>query len=492
MRKVVLLSICLFFASCAAESIISVQPNKTVTLEQLKKNHDIFGYYYLPKTVLKMRIPIEVNSRKKGVIDSISNPDNRKCFLNSLNTYFGWVDVVEPKEKFTLDKKIVLSPISRPDTTKRYAIAYKNSKSISQTLNVSLGKDGRIQSGEFAQKSEVFEIVKKSTEIVGTAVGSIMGLGGESDGGISVDSFQCIPNERAKILIEQVISLGDLRENLVRTYANSVNTTDVVKFHLKQVDDLLLNAKNEILGKISKKTHYITIMLDPTCDKTSKKPCGFTSKDLIKINPNKGVIVEEMDYYSSLSNEIKVEKDHKTKKGDTVNVLRLVVENRTVPKESEVLNATTTISEGKIKSDAFLYYNIPAQYNFSLVYKNKPISTFSSSEDKKGKDDYSVFFPQLGKVGFLPLNFKEASVVYYEDTGGLKSAKISKEASTTAENIDGYFQALDSINKTFKAIKEANKEEPPATEESEEVEEDVIRLIIVNDVVQEKSETGNP
>ncbi|WP_298754885.1 DUF4831 family protein [uncultured Psychroserpens sp.] len=442
-----------------------------MTLDKLNKNYDIYGYYSLPKTKLKIRIPIVKNSFEPSpILKAISDKDQRAsdsiCIEKFLKINFGWQYVKKPEAKFTLGKKVVLSSIHLPDPNKKYALAYKNSKAISQTLNLSISKDGLIQSGEFAQESKVYEISKKSIEIVSSIIGSASGLGTKD---LSNDNdYSCITNERVKILIDKAIELQKAKYVLLQQYPNAVNNVDIVKFNFEQLDSQLKAIKNELLGKVAKKTHHITIYIDPQND--------FTSKDLFKLSPSSGVITPRNSLFSNLSSDVS------KNSGSNEKILKLVVQGKIVPDASSVLSTEATLTESSINSDAFLYYNIPAKYTLQLQYDNKPLSSFKSEKDKEGNDDYTIFFPQLGQVAYLPKDFKEANIVYYEDTGGIKSAKLSKEATVDANKIEGYYTALDSIRKTLKAIKKNNK---PVEDEVEEVEEQVIRLIIdKNDTLQ--------
>ena len=85
----------------------------------------------------------------------------------------------------------------------------------------------------------------------------------------------------------------------------------------------------------------------------------------------------------------------------------------------------------------------------------------------------------MGKLGSIPVGFKEANVTYYEDIGALKSAKFAKEAELTAERLASGYLAADSLLSTIRAVMASSEEEPEAEEEvAEEVEEQIIRLII--------------
>ena len=473
MKKLWLLAL-LVLASCA-ESIISVKPSK-IPLEDISNNYDVYGYYYLPKTILKLRIPVYKKKYKAGLIKK----GDDSCLAKLVKTNFGWEPLEKPKDdEFGIDNGTIISSIFEPDFGKHYAILYKNSKAISQTLNISINKDGIIQSGEFAQESKAYDITKKSIELVGTAISSTGGLGLDSDSEdedkekIPCSTIEEIQNQRGKILVDRAFKLLKAKYDLIKDYPNQISNTDVQKFHLKKVDEELKVVKGELIGSVSKKIHYITLFIDPKEN--------FDDLTLLEINPNEGIIDQSISKSTLLSSGIKTTSKVNKK------ALKLIVQKKTVPNEAHFLSseATMVTIEGKtkIKGEAFLHYNVPAKYTLSLKYGDKKLTAKSSAKDKTGQDDFEIYFPQLGQVAYLNKDFKEANVVYYEDTGGLKSAKISRGGDFNAERVEGIFTALDSIYSTAKALKEKNEEEEEETatsEEVEEIEEQVIRLIIEN------------
>ncbi|MBS9462883.1 DUF4831 family protein [Flagellimonas sp. 389] len=458
--------LCFFLASCA-QSIVSIDSSK-IDYEDIP-NYEILSYYSLPKTVLRIKVPVAKKKPKPGI--AIKN----SCALELVKTYFGWEPVKVPEEIFALDKKITISTLAVPDPKKRYALSYRKSKSLAQSLNLSFSKDGFIQSGEFAQESKVFDITKKSIEILGNAVGALSGLGSEAMGDIKTKdcTLDSLKDERIKRLIKDAFKLYGIQYSLINKPTNSVNSTDIVKYHLKEVDKQLKTIKNVLMGYISKDIYYVTLDIDPKED--------FKSIELLQLDPKKGLLAPAGNKaFNKLSSQISVANSSKTKK------LELKAKKLINAQKIDVREPRTILVEGEqgkeLNVDAFLYYNIPSKYELFLVYDGKPLSSYSSSEDKKGKDVYTAFFPQIGKVAYLPKDFKEANVVYYEDIGALKSVKFVKEPDVTAERVEGIYMALDSIRKVSKALKEKKKEEnkEDVEEVEQEIMEQVIRLIIEN------------
>jgi len=473
MKRLIIFSTILLLG--CAESILSVQPEK-IPLDNVKSQYDVYGYYYLPKTILKIRVPIYKKTYLKGIVHSANTSS---CLAKYLKTNYGWEPTKVPDELVGIEKGATMTTLYEPDPEKRYALLYKNSKSISQTINISLNKDGIIQSGEFAQESQVFDITKKSIELVGTAVGTLGKLGpADSYTGIAPCAHKgdIQLSNRSKLLVERLEELSKAKFTLLSSYPVSVNNPEVQKFHQTKIEGLIKEIKGELMGKIKKKIHYVTLYIDPKKD--------FNSLNLFHINTKEGIVDSGANsLFKNLTNNIKSANLSNTK------TLKLIVQKKLVPNQKNTLYTEASLKNSEdghtVEGDAFLYYNIPAKYTLTLGYGGKPLKAFSSKEDKKGTDDFDVYFPQLGAIGYLGIDFKEANITYYEDTGGLKSAKTTKDAAITAERVEGLYSAVDSIIRTGQAIKEKReneKKEALASEEEteEEIDEQIIRLIIDN------------
>ena len=452
-----------------AESIISINPSK-VSLKEIPSQYSVYGYYSLPKTVLKLRIPV---CKKKFTPGLIKHKDeSNECLAKYVLDNFGWKPIEKPKEIVGIDNGTIVETISEPDPKKNYAIIYKNSKAISQTIKITLNKDGIIQSGEFAQESKVYDITKKSIELVGAGMSSFGFLGKETEDDSKKENCiesESIETEEGRKLVKRVKELLQKKYEYVTEYPQYVENTEVLKFPLSQIDKEIKQLKGKLIGSVSKKVYYVTLFIDPKKD--------FESIKLFDINTRKGIFAKEGSLLANLSETIK------TSESSNLKSFELVVLKKRVPITENTL--TSNVSKVKtddgtyLKGDSFLHYNIPAKYYLSLKYGNKGLNTHSSSEDKKGSGDIEVYFPQLGQVAYLNKDFKGAEVVYYEDTGGIKSYKLTREAELTADRIEGIYSAIDSVNTTIKALKEEKKKESSTEEEKEdEVEEQVIRLII--------------
>ncbi|MEM9680407.1 MAG: hypothetical protein AAF901_08795 [Bacteroidota bacterium] len=241
--KITYIFLAFVLLSCT-ESIISV--NSGLVNDASLKKYNIYGYYSLPKTVLKVKIPIAKSKLDSGILKKKDS-----CVIRLLNQEFGWSYAKQPKDSFALDKKITFEAITLPDTNKRFAIAYQKAKTISQTLNVTLSKDGLIQSGEFAQESKAFEVAKKSVELAGTLIGAASGLGtGKTEEAAFEKELQntCTPDKRVKRMMSDARILLAARNGLVSRPTNSVNTTDIAKYHIAEVDKQLKAIKEKPLG----------------------------------------------------------------------------------------------------------------------------------------------------------------------------------------------------------------------------------------------------
>ena len=529
MKKILLSLTALMLLGCAG-SIISI-PDHLVN-DPSAMEYNIYGYYALPKTAIKIQIPVARNALKPGLVheDSIqlvldkkaleslkmkysktADPNKKAeikkktqsvknleeqldCLKSLLKTNFGWEPEKAPEEKFSLDKKIIFSPLTIPDSAKRFAIGYKKAKTISQTLNVKLSKDGLIQSGEFAQESKAYDIAKKSLELIANTVGALAGL---KEQPIETLTGACnitnLKNKRAAQLIKDANLLVNTRLGLLVNAPSGVNNKEILEMYLARIDKQLKQIKTALVGTITKKVHYLSIRIDP------KEPPKDGTIELLKLNPQHGIVSNDSDTndrWRSLSDGLRTNQTEGAKPlvlvWEEVYDLGMVREaGLEIVKPGEDLGTNTTNQDNsnnekpKLLTDAFLYYNIPAKYELSLRYGGKPVPSFKNKQqkEKEGVEVYNIYFPQFGKIAYLPKDFKEADVVYYQDIGALKSAKYVKEAQVTAERIEGIYTAADSLRRVIEAAKEAESAEDAVEEDDveEEVEEQIIRLIIQND-----------
>ena len=450
------------FIGCSGK-IISIH----ATDEEKKEydSHKIFGHYSLPKTELKIQIPVVESVLQEGILrDTVS------CLGKYVFHKFGWQPEKTPDEKYKVGDKIIFTPLTLPDPNKRYGILYNKAKALSQSMNITISKDGLIQSGEFAQESRAFEITKKAIELGGTLIGAIGGLGS----GIGQYTPPCtiadLGNKRAVELVRDVEQLLTARYTLISQPPVNMNNTDMIKFQIAEIDNQLKKIKATLVGEVKDRIFNVTIIIDPKTEPTKEIV-------ILKINPAKGIISNGDDQWKSIST---AQTDSTQKETLNLSFRKLVAATiiNAPPKTQQ--NSSDNSSTEKTVTNAFLYYNVPEKYELTLSYQKKPLPSFTAKDQKEGADDYQVYFPQLGKVAFLPADdFKEASVTYYEDIGAIKSAKLAKGAQADAEKVESFYKSVDSLRTTINAIrdsKEVKNEEPT----EEKVEEQVIRLIIEN------------
>lgn len=461
-----LLPLLLVLTACA-ESIISVE--SSIVNESILNDYEIYAYYSLPKTVLEIKIPIAINTLEEGLISK--EKENARIY-ELIEYRYGWKPVETPKQTFSIDKKITFGAITLPDPEKRYAIAYKKAETISQTLNASFTKDGLIQSGEFAQENKAFDVAVKTMEILGPVLSAVLPLSGITNRGEKLSdpySIDVAENPRITKQLFEADELLKVRNTWISNPLNSVNNPDMVKFYLNEIDKQLLVIKNELLGTVSKKIHYVTIHVDP--------PEDFEEIKLLEIDPDNGIVRTKSVESANLSDDITTEK--KSKKSMTINLLARKLIEPGIIRDPETFISVSEKGNPVLNTNVFMYYNIPAKYELKLVVNDSPLKSYSGQLDKEGSDEYQIYFPQLGKVAYLPKEFKEASFTYYEDTGGLKSTKISKSADVDADRINSMYAAIDSVYKSIQEIKEENRKDQEEGDESvtEEVNEQVIRII---------------
>ena len=294
-------------------------------------------------------------------------------------------------------------------------------------------------------------------------------------------------------MIKDAHTLVETRLGLLTSPPSGVNNKEILETYLARIDKQLKQIKTALVGTITKKVHYLNIRIDP------KEPPKDGIMELLKLNPKHGIVSDDSDTndrWRSLSDDLRTNQTEGAKslvlaweEVYDLGMVRKAGIEIVKPEEDQGTNTSNqnnSNNEGPtLVTDAFLYYNIPAKYELSIRYGGKPVSSFNNKQqkEKEGVEIYNIYFPQFGKIAYLPKDFKEAYVVYYQDIGALKSAKYVKEAQVTAERIEGIYTAADSLRRVIEATKEAESAEDTVEEDNveEEVEEQIIRLIIQND-----------
>lgn len=442
MKKIIVLVLAALMG--CSKKISSISTSAT----EIPSGYHLYGYYSLPKTALKIVVPVTKNVFTTGLLADVKDP----CYKLYVENHFGW-EIAKAPDSFSIEEKIIVQPLTLPDPQKSFALVYRKAKTISQTINISISKDGLIQSGEFAQESKVYEIAKKSVELGASILGSVATGTLGAKGTPSNDLCSANPSTmRVAQLVADAGQLYKAKYTLLVTPVNSVNTPEVVKYHLQKIEAQLKTIKEELLGKVTKTTTNYIVYFEPIKDKTNN---GFKETVLLKYNPKKGVL------------------DSKTKPSEDDITLSIRLRPLFQPKTIGNSAAPTTNA-----SNAFLYYNLPAKFGGTLFLSKERIASFSDKSQEEGVDDFEVYFPQLGSLAYLPNDFKETNVVYFEDTGGLKSAKFVKNATLDAAKLEELYKAADSLRTSIKSLKAKPEEEE---KEEEKVKEQVIRLIIQQD-----------
>jgi len=438
--------------------------------------------YYLPKSILKIKVPIQKKVSEKGLIhlmdDGETKNDLIKCFEENLN----WKFVAANTEAFSLGDKIEFIPLTEPDSEKHYTIAFKNAKVLSQSLNIKLSKDGVIASGEFAQENKTFEFVSKGLEMGASLAGSFFGLGGGTVGkSYSCSSFTDNSDESAKIqsLLLEMNDISNSKAQLVTVQASGVSV-EALKFRLEMMDKRIKEIEKIIMGKQKVTTYWLSFLYEPKKEEIV----------LLELDTLSGINIPNSKQDLSFINDNVVSSGKK---------LKIIAKTGSIfPADhaefSQAMDSDQ--SNGDIEKFGFLRYNLPRKYTLQLLWDDKPLKSFANSEDKKGLDQYSMYFPQNGGVGILPNNFKDANIIYYEDIGAIKEIKLSKVATLDAKTIGTSFAAADSIvslRSTIIAYNKAKKAESNTEDETEETQETVIRLIVEKEesVPGESSEENN-
>lgn len=168
----------LLFISCKAG--LMVQDNSVEANEEYQD----FISYYLPKTVLKIKIPVERSIYENGgLIEKVEseNTNYAEEFRNFFYANYGWKPLEKNKDIFSIGEKIQFIPITLPDKNKNFTLSFTKSRAVAQSTGITLNKDGIITSGEFAQENKTFEYVTKGVELLASSAAAFYPLSKSSD-----------------------------------------------------------------------------------------------------------------------------------------------------------------------------------------------------------------------------------------------------------------------------------------------------------------------
>lgn len=457
-RNVILCAILLTLAACSPQAIISFKSS-----EKVPEGHIAYVDYFLPKSVLKIKVPIVKSNFEPGLYQQLKS-QNEKKIIDELSKLYGWKNEKDTLTTFGLGKKIQFIPLTEPDPNKHNTLAFKNKKVLTQSSKLNLTKDGIIASGEFAQENKTFEYVTKSVELGASIISKFYTLGDELP-----EDFTNIDNpsksySRILHLMKELKDLVEGRNDMIVQNANGVSK-DVIEYRMKYIDKRLGEIKAEIMGQNKKTTYWLSLLYEPNKNKEEI--------DLIKIAKDKGIIVPNGIAVLNGVIDTTISKSEK-------DILSLSIVANQISLNVKETNQYKTASV----SSSFMRYNIPAKYSLQLLLDGKPLKSFKNSEDKKGTDIYTMYFPQKGIEGVLPTDFKESSIVYYEDIGAIKSISFSKEATVNTSAVQAIYAAADSVI-SLKDARQAyldDKNSDDEDDDTEETEETVIRIIFDGDL----------
>ncbi len=423
-----------------------------------------FISYYLPKTELKIRIPIEKTELKKGLIDKLQDPEKTEITAVLFQRY-GWELLKTDEDTYSLGEKIHFIPMTVPDPKKHFTIAYKKARSLGQTSGLTFNKDGIISSGEFSQEDKTYEYVTKGVELLASSAGKLFGLG-KSVIDPAVITGTSIEAKRIETLMKELDDLADAKSSLIKSPTAGVATTDPTKYRLELIDKRISRIKQEIFGHYKKTIINISLIYEPGAI--------IGNIPLLQIDPKNGFVIPGLNDNDPITSTLNgwVANSQVTA---AYKVLTLFVEKSyepAIPKNNFV--------NSKNFGQHFLVYNIPAKYNVQLRFDGKPLKSFANPDDEKGSDLFEIYFPQKGSMAALPYDFKDMKIVFYEDIGAIKEIKYNKAVALDATGVAMGVAALDSIISLRTKIKESKKEDP-VEDDTEEVKEQVIRLIIQKD-----------
>lgn len=491
-KRFIIAAILLGVLITACKTNINVTPVPSRTTYEPKE----IIQYYLPKTRLGVRLPIVKTVKSEGLLKKLDRADPGA--FKVVQTYFAVKYGLELKATaggttYAMKGKVELVPYAIKDTTKHYSIRYNRKKCKSCSTSFELNEQGILKTGAFAQENQVVELVLKLLDVTANlAMKSSLGDSYQQPG----DKEQ--PTELDLLLKESEKQLKELRrkkanasmitkkENAIAYIRRIMNidknlqvlhtkktdligsstfrteSTTLYDAYIRDLDKQIKLFLDEMNGKSNPSTDWYYFDLGPDGTHVVSTPSStFQFRlDLLYLYKDRAPVVQtgSVDKTTLKGTFETIAVDIAFQKQD-YNLLKKVYAAGGTKKMPVVDSAG-----GKSKN--FLYYNVPARTNVTLLKAGKVINTYKNQEQKSGSPGLTVYFPQFGIVKALPPEFGECTVELFEDVGAIKKLSYKSRAIITGDEITGAGATADSLYSAYKSIFKSEPAQETAEEET--------------------------
>lgn len=360
-------------------------------------------FYSLPKTVIRIEMPIIAKTKKPGPL-----------FINEEWFYRKAVSVGLEKNDITQNEsttysmgKAVISTISMPDEKNTFFVKLDSKIFKDLNLTMNLSKDGLLESAKSDSTNRALDIGVKVFESAASIAGKFFALGGKAPTQSEVD-------DHIKTINRILTSRLDLITGTAGTITGGL-PADTLKLMLGELDKTEQELMNALRGTMTKKEWTAIFEFEPEPNKIGGSNEIFNKDNIKLLSISKSDGITELSDYciNYYSNPFGL------KKNKSLHVINLKISANPQP-------ALKISPNGKNDSGSF-FYRIPLQANIKLT---KNDNTFMAK---------SAYLAQIGPIRQLPKNFRGKfgllDLNFYTDTGGIKKINTQTKALEISEAV---------------------------------------------------------
>lgn len=406
MESINFISIRLVFIFCFLGTIMgcgshlpTVTPIEKVT--NIKSQKGVF--YSLPKTVIRIEIPIISTNKKPGPLFV-----NKEWFYKkAANVGLEEDDITKEKSTTFSIGKATVSTISMPDENNTFFVKFDSKAFEDLNLTMKLSKTGLLESAKSDSTNRALDIGVKVFESAASIAGKFITLGGKAPEEPEIDDH-----------INTINRILTSRLNLITGTAGTITgglPVETLKLMLIELDKKEQELMNALRGTTTKKEWTAVFEFEPKPKKTEGGKITFKEDEIKLLSISKSDGIDELseyciNYYSNPFGR---------KENNSQDLIKLRISAKPQP-------ALEIFPNDKDDSGSF-FYRIPLQANVELVKNDKPFMT------------ENVYIAQIGPIRHLPNKFNGKfgllDLIYYTDTGSIQKIDTQAKAMEISDTV---------------------------------------------------------
>jgi len=382
-----------------ASHLPAVRPIEKITNIESQKG----VFYSLPKTVIRIEIPIIATSKKPGSLFA-----NKEWFYEKAATVGLERNDITKEESTTYSiGKATVSTISMPDENNTFFVKFDSKVFEDLSLTMNLSKAGLLESAKSDSTNRALDIGVKVFESVASIAGKFISLGGKAPEESQMD-------DHIKAINRILTSRLDLITGTSGTITGGL-PAETLKLMLGELDKKEQELMNALRGTTTKKEWTAVFEFEPKPSNTeaSKKKFEDVEIELLSISESDG-IDKLSDYCINYYSNPFGRKGNKSQ-----DLIKLKISAKPQP-------ALIISPNDKNDLDSF-FYRIPLQANVELTKKGK---TFMAE---------SVYIAQIGPIRQLPRKFSGKfgllDLTFYTDTGSIQKFDAQTKAMEISDAV---------------------------------------------------------